>query len=308
MLLLQDARDLVVDRLRLPRVAARRDHEEVGEVADTTHVEDGDVGRQLLLAESGGTACLLEWCQVGLSRVLVGIRLSLLRRRIQAEARDLRPRPSRERDRRSARRVRHASRISDDETGDGLHVELDDAIRSRARRCAHRLDLVAGDARPHRDGESHELEHALAATSRLSKSASSSAPEHEVRRPPDDALLERVDRASVRGRARRQPRGRPANASRVELEPRLRPGSSRACGPGRRRRGRGARSSPKLANCGASERDVAVVRRIEDPAEDPGHCHSSSSSPTSTCAPRLIPRPRSAASSSSGGGGVPTTR
>ena len=83
MLLLQDARDLVVDRLRLPRVAAGRDHEEVREVADTAHVENRDVGGQLLLAESGGTACLLEWFQIGLSRVLVRFRPSLLRHCVQ---------------------------------------------------------------------------------------------------------------------------------------------------------------------------------------------------------------------------------
>ncbi len=71
MLLLEDACDLVVDRLRLPRVTARGDHEEVGEVGDAAHVEDRDVGGQLLLAESGHEACLLEWCQIGLSYVLV---------------------------------------------------------------------------------------------------------------------------------------------------------------------------------------------------------------------------------------------
>ena len=64
---------------------------------------------------------------------------------------------------------------------------------------------------------------------------------------------------------------------------------------------------PQLRDGRATQREMTVVRRIEDAAED-RYCHSSSSSPTSTWVPRLIPRPRSAASSSSGDGGVPTTR
>ena len=64
---------------------------------------------------------------------------------------------------------------------------------------------------------------------------------------------------------------------------------------------------PELRERRPCERDVPDVRRVEDAAEDP-YCHSSSSSPTSTWAPRLIPILRSASSSSSAGGGVPTTR
>jgi hypothetical protein len=55
------------------------------------------------------------------------------------------------------------------------------------------------------------------------------------------------------------------------------------------------------------ERDVPVVRRIEGAAQKP-YCHSRTSSPTSTSAPRLTPALRSASSSSGAGGGVPTTR
>ena len=51
---------LVPDRSRLPRVAARRDHEVVGERAHGPHVEDDDVLRQLLLGESGDAAGLFE--------------------------------------------------------------------------------------------------------------------------------------------------------------------------------------------------------------------------------------------------------
>ena len=66
----------------------------------------------------------------------------------------------------------------------------------------------------------------------------------------------------------------------------------------------------ELAERGSRERDVPVVRRVEDAAEDPrrAYCHSSSSSPTSTRVPRLMPMRRSASSSSSAGGIVPTTR
>ena len=63
----------------------------------------------------------------------------------------------------------------------------------------------------------------------------------------------------------------------------------------------------ELAERRASERDVPVVGRVEDPTQYP-YCHSRVSSPTSTCAPRLTPIRRSASSSSAGDGGVPTTR
>src|SRR4029079_2481106 len=64
----------------------------------------------------------------------------------------------------------------------------------------------------------------------------------------------------------------------------------------------------QLANGRSGQSDVPVVRRIEDASKDPGYCHSRSSSPTSTCVPRLMPSARSASSSSPAGGGVPTTR
>jgi hypothetical protein len=51
---------LVDDRLRLPRVLARADDEEVGVCAHRPHVEDHDVLRQLLLGEAGNSACLVK--------------------------------------------------------------------------------------------------------------------------------------------------------------------------------------------------------------------------------------------------------
>jgi hypothetical protein len=69
--LLEDASDLVVDAFRLSRVAARRDNEEIGEVADAAHVENRDVGRQLLLAESGNAAGLLERAQIATRSLVV---------------------------------------------------------------------------------------------------------------------------------------------------------------------------------------------------------------------------------------------
>src|SRR3954453_14904901 len=65
-----------LNRAPLPRVAARRDDEVVGEVADRPHVEDDDVVRQLLLRESGDAAGLFEGKQGWIS-LLLGIGTSL---------------------------------------------------------------------------------------------------------------------------------------------------------------------------------------------------------------------------------------
>jgi hypothetical protein len=58
--LLQPRLHLVEDRLRLPRVAARAQDEEVGVDADRSQVENDDVLRQLLLREAGDEASLFE--------------------------------------------------------------------------------------------------------------------------------------------------------------------------------------------------------------------------------------------------------
>jgi hypothetical protein len=60
---LQAFADLVVDRLRLPRVAPRAEDEEVGVDADGPQIEDDDVVRQLLLSEAGDAAGLFERVQ-----------------------------------------------------------------------------------------------------------------------------------------------------------------------------------------------------------------------------------------------------
>ena len=56
------------------------------------------------------------------------------------------------------------------------------------------------------------------------------------------------------------------------------------------------------------ERDVTDVRRVEAAAEDPGYCHSSTSSPISTSWPLRAPAAFSTASSSSPCGASPTIR
>ena len=58
--LLQPLVHLVVDRLRLPRVLARADDEEVGVGARRPHVEDDHVTSQLLLGDAGDAAGLFE--------------------------------------------------------------------------------------------------------------------------------------------------------------------------------------------------------------------------------------------------------
>ena len=63
LVVLQPSVHLVPDRGRLPRVAARRDDEVIGEGAHRPHVEDDDVLRQLLLCESGDAAGLFEGAQ-----------------------------------------------------------------------------------------------------------------------------------------------------------------------------------------------------------------------------------------------------
>src|SRR5919197_1964288 len=65
----------------------------------------------------------------------------------------------------------------------------------------------------------------------------------------------------------------------------------------------------ELLSGGAGERDVAVVRRGERPAEEAHrHAYSTMSSPRSISSPRFAPTALSAASSSSSAGSSPTTR
>ena len=62
MLLLELEGHLLRNRLDLAGVAAAHDHEEVGVVNNTTHVEQDDVGRELLGAVLGGQ--LGELCAI----------------------------------------------------------------------------------------------------------------------------------------------------------------------------------------------------------------------------------------------------
>ena len=185
---------------------------------------------------------------------------------------------------------------------DGLQCELDDAI-APCESLSNRLDVVSGHARAHGHAESHELQDARRRLPALEVGQLVRAEDEDcVRR---TSLLECVDGACVE----------------VELDGSLRDVRERQLREFEPRvgLGRGALVAwvcddedeellePELADRRASESHVAEMRRIEDSAED-AYCHSSASSPTSTCAPRLMPSLRSASSSSSAGGGVPTTR
>ena len=93
-----------------------------------------------------------------------------------------------------------------------------------------------------------------------------------------------------------------------ELEPRLGRRRRPSLWPGRRGDEHDARDRGRAppSPC-RSERDVAVVRRVERAAEEPDHgTNSNVSSPTSTSSPARAPAARSARSSSSSLGGVPT--
>ena len=110
---------LVEDRLRLARVAAGREHEEVRVDAHGSHVEDDDVFCQLLARESGDPACLIDRSQStqcshesGLSGVPV--ETELCDRAATAGTTS----PSID----SPRRTR--SRISDEETGYGSSSKI----------------------------------------------------------------------------------------------------------------------------------------------------------------------------------------
>lgn len=64
----------------------------------------------------------------------------------------------------------------------------------------------------------------------------------------------------------------------------------------------------QLLEGGAGERDVAYVRRVEAPAQDPDQESSTTSSPIATSSPGFAPAAFSAAASSFSSGGLPATR
>ena len=136
-LLLQLPVHLVVDRLRLARVATGREDEEVRVDAHGPHVEDDDVFSQLLGGESGDPACLFEGAQS--THCSSETRSSGVVGRDRARRCTRRPRGRR--GRRSARRAATRSRISVDETGCGSSSKT--SIRSevalgRANRAGSR--------------------------------------------------------------------------------------------------------------------------------------------------------------------------
>ena len=278
--------DLVEDRLRLPRVAARRDHEVVGVDAGRPHVEDDDVLGQLLGGESGDSACLFErgqrpQCSRGPQTSIVAVEAVLLDvrgdfRRHEAV------------DRLAARDAR-----TDLRAGDVVRLELE---ASRCGRSPPRARSRGGSRR-----RAARARARARAPSRSAKSASWSAPMRKIgssyRASSSASTVKRCRSSSTvaPSRREREPRHR---------EPVLR-GSVRALVACVRDHGHVQVVDPEPPHRRLGERDVAVVRRVEAAAEDAGHCHSNASSPTSTSCPFRTPAAFSAASSSSPAGASP---
>ena len=122
----------------------------------------------------------------------------------------------------------------------------------------------------------------------------------------EPALLERVDGPGVTGRARPRRRGRPRRrAARARAGPPR--ASRRPCGPGRRRRGRAgarARAARRAARASAT---CPMCGGSNDAAEEP-YCHSSTSPPISTSAPRLTPAGAALPRAPAPAAASPTTR
>ena len=106
-----------------------------------------DVRRQLLLAESGDAACLLEWCQVGLSCVLVDSVAVYSGVRVEAETGDRVRDPRRHElcDRLAARRRARGSPTTRSEIGFIANWTMRSVRLRGARRTAS--NVVLGDAR-----------------------------------------------------------------------------------------------------------------------------------------------------------------
>ena len=232
-----------MDGLRLPRVRARRDHEVVGVVAHRPHVEDGDVGCQLLLAESGDAACGLERCQVGCVR---SVRACADRHKPRLT--EAYPRP---RDRSTSAIQRQTGDLGRDRGG---HEAVDRLAGGRARPDLRggdgkRLDLEERDAIGALELRQHGVQPARAR--------------------PRGASPRRAARARARARApstrgtrrtRRRRRGTPDRRARA-------PRASRPCA----RTGRGPTSaSSSGANASSGEEQPDARRRCRPPcAPDP---------------------------------------
>src|SRR5919109_437588 len=165
------------------------------------------------------------------------------------------------------------------------------------------VEPLARVAGPRRDGDARELEHAVRVLP-VEEVAELVGAEQEERVVPA-TLAEHVDGALVL----------------VELDPMLREGGPRKAEPRfrvevdplvprPRRDQHDELVEAELLLRGPRKCDVAVVRRVEGPAEEPGgHASSTtSSSPRSISSPRFAPSCFSASSSSSSSGSSPTTR
>jgi hypothetical protein len=183
---------------------------------------------------------------------------------------------------------------------DGRDLEELDALRPLEPR-QHSLEALAREAGPRRDAEPREAEDHLRLLPRQEIAELVGADEEERIGPVP--VAQRVDRARVVVESDFVVRERCASELEarggVELDalvPRI--GDDEDDEPDE--------GEPPLGL--ARERDVAVVRRIERPAEEPGQRNSRTSSPISTSSPRRTPAARSASSSSAPAGGRPTTR
>ena len=230
--------DVVVDRLRLARVAARGEHEEVGVVAHRPHVEDDDVRRQLLLGESGDPAGLLERAQVGLG-VLSATRRSVAAvaataaDAVEAEPLDL------GRDRRRHEAVERLAREPHARGGRATRSAAARARRGstrsgRASAATAAASWSAGIPGPRRDAEPRELEH-RSGSFQVGKSTQLVGADQEDRvveaaaprarrpsgraapaRPPHPATSAKASRAE---RRHRRPRARRGACARVDRRP-----------------------------------------------------------------------------------------
>ena len=304
---------LVADRLRLPRVAARRDDEEVRVVAHRPHVEDRDVGRQLLLAEGGDAAGLLERCQVGqLPRVgrggpdpwIGGRQCSggsrAQTRRDTARAARSRRRPQAGRGRRSADRARRAR-------GSPTTRPASGGIGNSSTRSGRDSEAMTRSSSSAIGARAASPRRAVRARAR-GRAASRRERGELVGADQEDGVvepqrLERVDRARERVERASAP-SIAANASSASSEPGL-GGVSTSLWPGSATTRTSRRSSPKWSIASRASATWPLCGGSKAPPRIPtatAHCQIMTSSPISTSAPGLTPAARSASSSSSPSG------
>ena len=238
---------------------ARRDHEEVGEVADAAHVEDRDVRRQLLLAESCGRRA----CSSGVRSVSLASSSkaapSLVGRCVETEARMA----SRRCGRRRSPTARRGRRGRDLGRGDRqrVHLELDDTV-GHGRRC--RTASTSARARPGASPPPAARARGRArGVFQLSNAASSSAPRMKAassgRRSSSESTVRGVASGSTVASGASSNAG---GSSGVSPPVWSRPG------PGSATTTRGA-PQPQLPDGRAGQRDVAHMGRSRTPPRIP---------------------------------------